>query len=466
MKSSNKISLIEETKKITKYYCKKKIFKNLQNEFLKKKITYELYEQKIKIEKKDKIRNYKLQNYERSNQDTVINQTPLVHKSEWITKGDIIADGSSTKKGELSLGKNILIAYMPWEGYNFEDAIVISENLITENLYTSIHIEKYEIKIQQTPFGPEEITRKIPNIQPQTIKNLDKNGVILPGTLVKKGDIIVGKIAPKNDLNQSPEGQLLRAIFGKNIGNIKNTSLLVPPGADGRVIRTKIIQKTNVLVYIAQKKKIKKGDKVSGRHGNKGIISEILPRQDMPYLQDGKNVDMILNPLGVPSRMNVGQVFESLLGMCGFYLKENYRITPFDEMYGNEISKRIVFNKLYETKEKTGKRWIFNPNSPGKTRLFDGRSGQSFDQPITIGYSYMLKLIHLVDKKIHARSIGPYSLVTQQPLRGRAKEGGQRLGEMEVWALEGFGAAYNLQELLTVKSDDIQGRNNTLKAIV
>lgn len=355
---------------------------------------------------------------------------------------------------------------MPWEGYNFEDAIVISENLITENIYTSIHIEKHEVKIQQTTFGPEEITRNIPNVPIQITRNLDENGIILPGTLVKKGDILVGKIAPKNDLNQSPEGQLLRAIFGKNIGNIKNTSLTVPPGASGRIIKTKIIQKTNVLIYIAQKKDIKKGDKVSGRHGNKGIVSKILPREDMPYLQNGKNIDMILNPLGVPSRMNVGQVFESLLGICGFYLKEKYRITPFDEMYGNEISKRIVFNKLYETKQKTGKNWIFNPNNPGKTILFDGRSGQPFDQPITIGYSYMLKLIHLVDKKIHSRSIGPYSLVTQQPLRGRAKEGGQRLGEMEVWALEGFGAAYNLQELLTVKSDDIQGRNNTLKAIV
>ena len=389
-----------------------------------------------------------------------------MNKGEWIKKGDIIADGSATNKGELALGQNILIAYMPWEGYNFEDAIVISEDLISNNLYTSIHIEKHELELQQTPFGPEEITRNLPNTNNQSVKNLDKNGIILPGSLVKKGDILVGKITPKNDLNQSPEGRLLRAIFGKNIGNTKNTSLIVPPGTEGRVIKTKRIQKTSVLVYIAQKKEIKTGDKISGRHGNKGIVSKILSRQDMPYLQNGKNIEMILNPLGVPSRMNVGQVFECLLGLCGYFLKENYRITPFDEMYGKDVSKTIVFNKLYETKEKTGENWIFNPNYPGKSILFDGRSGQSFEQPITIGYSYMLKLIHLVDKKIHSRSIGPYSLVTQQPLRGRSNSGGQRLGEMEVWALEAFGASHNLQELLTVKSDDIQGRNETLTAIV
>nr|AST09061.1 RNA polymerase beta subunit [Eutreptiella pomquetensis] len=466
-------SLITEPIKRHKKFIK---FKDLSNLFLDKKISIDDHLLKlIANTKKDKIKKrvneknldiYKLQKYQRSNQDTCINQKPLVHQGEWVKKGDILADGASTSKGELALGQNILIAYMPWEGYNFEDAILISERLVQDNVYTSIHIEKYEVQIQQTKLGPEETTKNIPNISNLATRYLDKNGIIIPGTWVESGDILVGKVTPKGESDQTPEGRLLRAIFGEKGRDVKNTSLKVPNGVKGRVIDIQIFQKTSIHVYLAQKRKIQVGDKIAGRHGNKGIISNILPCQDMPYLQDGTPVDMVLNPLGVPSRMNVGQVLECLLGLAGKNLDENYKIVPFDEMHGNETSRNLVYNKLYEARKKTGHKWLFDPNSPGKSRLFDGRTGESFEQPITVGYAYMLKLVHLVDDKIHARSTGPYSLVTQQPLGGRAKNGGQRLGEMEVWALEGFGAAYTLQELLTVKSDDIKGRNDALNAII
>jgi DNA-directed RNA polymerase subunit beta len=409
---------------------------------------------------------YELQKYQRSNQDTCINQKPLVQQGEWVKKGDILADGAATAKGELALGQNILIAYMPWEGYNFEDAILISERLVHENIYTSIHIEKYEVQIQQTKLGPEETTKNIPNISNFATRYLDKNGIVIPGTWVESGDILVGKVTPKGESDQTPEGRLLRAIFGEKGRDVKNTSLKVPNGVKGRVIDIQIFQKTSIHIYLAQKRKIQIGDKIAGRHGNKGIVSNILPCQDMPYLQDGTPIDMVLNPLGIPSRMNVGQVLECLLGLAGKHLDENYRILPFDEMYGNETSRNLVYNKLYEARQKTGYKWLFEPNSPGKSKVFDGRTGEAFEQSVTVGYAYMLKLVHLVDDKIHARSTGPYSLVTQQPLGGRAKNGGQRLGEMEVWALEGFGAAYTLQELLTVKSDDIKGRNDALNAII
>lgn len=329
---------------------------------------------------------------------------------------------------------------MPWEGYNFEDAIIINERLIKENVFTSIHIEKYELKIKQNEFGTEIITNNLPNLY---TPNLDKNGIIETGKWVQNGDILIGKITPrKTNLNQNPEGRLLRSIFGKETRHVKNTSLRVPPGISGRIINTKIFNKDTARVYLAHKKEIKPGDKFSGRHGNKGIISKILPQEDMPYLQNGKPVDIILNPLGVPSRMNVGQLFECLLGLAGHYLKENYRLIPFDEIYGKEISKKIVYQKLYDARQKTKQDWIFEKNNPGKSKIFDGRSGKTFDQTILIGYSYILKLFHLVDNKIQMRSNGPYSKITQQPLKGRAKKGGQRLGEMEVWALQGFGAAY------------------------
>lgn len=420
------------------------------------------------------IDRYYLQKYNRSNQDTCINQKPVVSQGEWVQKGDILADGSATVNGELTLGQNILVAYMPWEGYNFEDAILISEKLVYEDIYTSIHIEKYEVDARKTKLGPEKITREIPNVNDHLLRNLDDNGIVIPGARVESGDILVGKVTPKEDLDQHPEGKLLRAIFGEKARDVRDSSLRVPNGVSGTVVNVRRLTGKElpsgvimmVHVSISQKRKIQVGDKMAGRHGNKGIISKILPRQDMPYLQDGTPVDMVLNPLGVPSRMNVGQVFECLLGLAGEYLSENYKLMPFDEMYGKETSRGLVYSKLYEASKKTGYPWLFNIQSPGKSKLFDGRTGEPFDQPVTIGKAYMLKLVHLVDDKIHARSTGPYSLVTQQPLGGRAKHGGQRLGEMEVWALEGFGAAYTLQELLTIKSDDMKGRNDALNAII
>nr|YP_010170964.1 RNA polymerase subunit beta [Chondria tumulosa]QSD57105.1 RNA polymerase subunit beta [Chondria tumulosa] len=420
---------------------------------------------------------YRLKKYYRSNQDTCINQRPIVWPGEKVVKGQIIADGASTDAGEIALGQNILVAYMPWEGYNYEDAFLISERLVYDDLYTSIHIERYEVECRQTKLGLEEITRNIPNINDSFISFLDKNGIITVGSWVDPGDILVGKITPKGESDQLPEGKLLRAIFGEKSRDVKDSSLRLPNAAKGRVVNVKIFKRQNgdelppgtntiVRVYVAQKRKIQVGDKMAGRHGNKGIISKILPIQDMPFLPDGTSVDIILNPLGVPSRMNVGQLFECLLGLAGHYLLKRFKVVPFDEMYGQEASRALVNNKLKQASINTNNPWLFNLIHPGKVILFDGRTGESFDNPITVGYAYMLKLVHLVDDKIHARSTGPYSLVTQQPLGGRAQHGGQRLGEMEVWALEAFGAAYTLQELLTVKSDDMQGRNEALNAIV
>jgi DNA-directed RNA polymerase subunit beta len=431
-----------------------------------------------KIIIKDKNRNiftYSLTKYQRSNQDTCINQRPAVSINEKVATGQIIADGASTEGGELAVGQNIIIAYMPWEGYNYEDAFVISERLIYDDLYTSLHIEKFEIEIRQTKLGMEEITKDLPNASDYSIRNLDENGIVKIGTWVNAGDILVGKLTPKGESDYPPEGKLLRAIFGEKSRDVRNTSLKLPHGTCGRVLDVKIFSRSNrddlppgtdeiLKVYIAQTRRIQIGDKMAGRHGNKGIISKILPRQDMPYLPDGTPVDMILNPLGVPSRMNVGQLFECLLGLAADNLNVRFKIVPFDEMYGVEASRALVNKKLKEASN--SKEWLFSPKHPGKMLLGDGRTGQLFENPITVGRAYALKLVHLVDDKIHARSTGPYSLVTQQPLGGRAQQGGQRLGEMEVWALEAFGAAYTLQELLTIKSDDMQGRNETLNAIV
>jgi DNA-directed RNA polymerase subunit beta len=421
--------------------------------------------------------NYPLQKYQRSNQDTCLNQRPLVYNGEQVVPGQILADGSATEGGELALGQNILVAYMPWEGYNYEDAILISERLVSDDVYTSIHIEKYEIEARQTKLGPEEITREIPNVGEDALRNLDERGIIRSGAWVEAGDILVGKVTPKGESDQPPEEKLLRAIFGEKARDVRDNSLRVPNGEKGRVVDVRVFTREQgdelppganmvVRVYVAQKRKIQVGDKMAGRHGNKGIISRILPLEDMPYLPDGRPVDIVLNPLGVPSRMNVGQVFECLLGWAGENLGVRFKITPFDEMYGAEASRLTVHRLLDEGTQRPGKKWIFNPNHPGKVVVYDGRTGEPFDRPITIGQAYMLKLVHLVDDKIHARSTGPYSLVTQQPLGGKAQQGGQRFGEMEVWALEAYGAAYTLQELLTVKSDDMQGRNEALNAIV
>jgi DNA-directed RNA polymerase subunit beta len=420
---------------------------------------------------------YEIQKYQRSNQDTCLNQRPLVFEGDDVVTGQVIADGSATEGGELALGQNILVAYMPWEGYNYEDAILISERLVIDDVYTSIHIEKYEIEARQTKLGPEEITREIPNVGEDALRQLDETGIIRIGAWVDAGDILVGKVTPKGESDQPPEEKLLRAIFGEKARDVRDNSLRVPNGEKGRVVDVRVFTREQgdelppganmvVRVYVAQKRKIQVGDKMAGRHGNKGIISRILPVEDMPYLPDGTPLDIVLNPLGVPSRMNVGQVFECLLGWAGETLDVRFKLTPFDEMYGQESSRSTVHGKLKQASEETGREWSFDPEQPGKIQVFDGRTGEAFDRPITVGKAYMLKLVHLVDDKIHARSTGPYSLVTQQPLGGKAQQGGQRFGEMEVWALEAFGAAYTLQELLTVKSDDMQGRNEALNAIV
>ncbi|BAQ66382.1 DNA-directed RNA polymerase subunit beta [Geminocystis sp. NIES-3709] len=433
---------------------------------------------KIKLKTKDNSEIvYNLQKYERSNQDTCLNQRPLVDEGEDVVPGQVLADGSATEGGELALGNNITVAYMPWEGYNYEDAILISERLVQEDIYTTIHIEKHEIEARQTKLGPEEITREIPNVGEDALLNLDEQGIIRVGAWVESGDILVGKVTPKGESDQPPEEKLLRAIFGEKARDVRDNSLRLPNGEKGRVVYVRVFTREQgdelppganmvVRVYIAQKRKIQVGDKMAGRHGNKGIISRILARQDMPYMPDGSPVDIVLNPLGVPSRMNVGQVFECLLGWAGEQLGYRFKMTPFDEMYGEEASRNTVNDLLREAARKPGKEWVFDEDNPGKIQLYDGRSGEPFDRPVTVGKAYMLKLVHLVDDKIHARSTGPYSLVTQQPLGGKAQQGGQRFGEMEVWALEAYGAAYTLQELLTVKSDDMQGRNEALNAIV
>ncbi len=418
-----------------------------------------------------------LQKYQRSNQDTCLNQRPIVRQGDPVIAGQVLADGSACEGGEIALGQNVLIAYMPWEGYNYEDAILLSDRLVHDDLYTSVHIEKYEIEARQTKLGPEEITREIPNIAEESLGNLDEMGIIRLGAYVESGDILVGKVTPKGESDQPPEEKLLRAIFGEKARDVRDNSLRVPGTERGRVVDVRIYTREQgdelppganmvVRVYVAQRRKIQVGDKMAGRHGNKGIISRILPQQDMPYLPDGTPIDIVLNPLGVPSRMNVGQVFECLMGWASSHLDCRVKVVPFDEMHGPEKSKQTVQTYLEEAASLPGKEWVYNPDNPGKIQLVDGRSGEPFDQPVTVGYAHILKLVHLVDDKIHARSTGPYSLVTQQPLGGKAQQGGQRLGEMEVWALEAYGAAYTLQELLTVKSDDMQGRNEALNAIV
>jgi DNA-directed RNA polymerase subunit beta len=417
---------------------------------------------------------YVLQKYQRSNQETCINQRPIVWKGEKVLSGQMLSDGPGINSGELALGQNVLIAYMPWQGYNFEDAILINERLVYEDIFTSIHIERYEIEIDQTAETCEKTTRHIPNLTFSETQHLNEDGIVAIGTFVRPGDILVGKVIEKDDSEQLPEAKLLRAIFGAKAKGVRDTSYRMPEGEYGRVIetltfnrRTKLAYKfEKIQIFIAQIRKIQVGDKIAGRHGNKGIISRILPRQDMPFLPDGTSIDIILNPLGVPSRMNVGQLYECLLGFAGHKLDRRFKILPFDEMYGPEVSRILINKKLRQASIEKDEAWIFNPYSPGKMVLIDGRTGKEFENPITVGNGYMLKLIHLVDDKMHARATGPYSLVTQQPLGGKAQHGGQRFGEMEVWALEGFGAAFTLKEILTIKSDDMEGRNETLNAIV
>jgi len=417
---------------------------------------------------------YKLQKYLRSNQQTCINYRPIVWKGEKIQSGQIMTDGPAITNSELALGQNMLVAYMPWQGYNFEDAILISERLIYENILTSIHIERYKVEIDKSLEVSEELTKTIPNLDPSDTKYLNNDGIVKVGTFVQSGDILVGRVKANNVSEQLPESKLLRAIFGAKAKGVKDSSYRMPEGEYGRIIETITFNRKTkstytfekIYIFVAQIRKIQVGDKIAGRHGNKGIISRILARQDMPFLPDGTPIDVILNPLGVPSRMNVGQLYECLLGLAGDRLNSRFKILPFDEMYGPEMSRILINKKLRQASIQNNEGWLFNPYAPGKMVLIDGRTGKEFENPITVGNAYMLKLIHLVDDKMHARATGPYSLITQQPLRGKAQHGGQRFGEMEVWALEGFGAAFTLKELLTIKSDDMPGRNETLSAIV
>lgn len=418
---------------------------------------------KIIIQEDDgKLTTYGLLKFVRSNQGTCYNQRPIVKPGERVEADTIIADGPSTDNGELALGRNVLAAYMPWEGYNYEDAILISEKLVKDDVFTSIHIEEYECEARDTKLGPEEITRDIPNVSEDMLKNLDEQGVIRVGAEVRPDDILVGKVTPKGETELTPEERLLRAIFGEKAREVRDSSLRVPHGEAGKIVAVKRFSRDKgdelppgvnqlVRVYIAQKRKISEGDKMAGRHGNKGVISRILPEEDMPFLEDGRPVEIVLNPLGVPSRMNIGQILECHMGWAARALGMNIATPIFDG-----ATEQDIFDKLNEAGL---------PES-GKTKLFDGRTGEPFDHEITVGYVYFLKLAHLVDDKIHARSIGPYSLVTQQPLGGKAQFGGQRFGEMEVWALEAYGASYTLQEILTVKSDDVVGRLKTYEAIV
>jgi DNA-directed RNA polymerase subunit beta len=408
------------------------------------------------------VRVYKLIKFGRSNQGTCINQKPIVRKGQRVTAGQVIADGPSTDQGELALGRNVLVAFLPWEGYNYEDAILISERLVKEDYFTSIHIEEYECEARDTKLGPEEITRDIPNVGEEVLKDLDERGIIRVGAEVRPGDILVGKVTPKGETELTAEERLLRAIFGEKAREVRDTSLRVPHGESGKVVDVKVFSREKgdelppgvnqlVRVYVAQKRKISEGDKMAGRHGNKGVIARILPEEDMPFLPDGTPVDIVLNPLGVPSRMNIGQVLEAHLGWAAHTLGIYVACPVFDGATEQDIVETLARSGL---------------PTHGKLTIYDGRTGQPFDSPIAVGYLYMLKLAHLVDDKIHARSTGPYSLVTQQPLGGKAQFGGQRFGEMEVWALEAYGAAYTLQEILTVKSDDVVGRVRTYEAIV
>ena len=410
-----------------------------------------------------RVQDFEVIKFLRSNQGTCINQRPIVSRGQRVKKGEVLADGPATENGEVALGKNALIGFMTWEGYNYEDAVLINEKIVRDDVYTSIHIEEYDTEARDTKLGPEEITRDIPNVGEDVLKYLDEDGIIQIGSEVKAGDILVGKVTPKGETELTAEERLLRAIFGEKAREVRDTSLRVPHGECGTVVDVKVFTRADsrnelqpgvnkvVRVYLALKRKISVGDKMAGRHGNKGVISRILPMEDMPFLPDGTPLDIVLNPLGVPSRMNIGQVLEVHLGYAAKALGWKIMTPVFDGAHEQDI-----FQCLKDA----------GYSEDGKTWLIDGRTGERFDNPVTVGYMYYLKLHHLVDEKIHARSTGPYSLVTQQPLGGKAQFGGQRFGEMEVWALEAYGAAYTLQEILTVKSDDVVGRVKTYEAIV
>ena len=458
-----------------------------------------------------RVEDYRLTKYLRSNHGTCINQRPIVDAGQRVEKGEVIVDGPSTNNGEIALGKNILMGFMTWEGYNYEDAILLNERMVKEDVFTSIHIEEYETESRDTKLGPEEITRDIPNVVEDALKDLDERGIIRVGAEVRAGDILVGKVTPKGETDLTAEERLLRAIFGEKAREVRDTSLKVPHGESGIIVDVKVFTREAgdelspgvnmvVRVYIAQKRKISVGDKMAGRHGNKGVVSRVLPQEDMPFLPDGTPLDIVLNPLGVPSRMNIGQVLEVHLGYAAKTLGWKVATPVFNGADEKDIMELLaqagLFREVYPNETIAGKQLYLVTEdgtdvrrldqeemadehqvrvwrkegrlrlADGKTRLYDGRTGEMFENPVTVGYVYFLKLHHLVDDKIHARSTGPYSLVTQQPLGGKAQFGGQRFGEMEVWALEAYGAAYTLQEILTVKSDDVTGRVKTYEAIV
>jgi DNA-directed RNA polymerase subunit beta len=455
----------------------------------------------IVVETKDGRDDYQLTKFMRSNQGTLIHHKPIVELGQRVKAGEVLADGSSTDKGELALGANLLVAFMPFEGYNFEDAIVISERLVKEDVLSSIHIHEYEIDARSTKLGDEEITRDIPNRSEESLKDLDDRGVVRIGAEVGSGDLLVGKVTPKGETELTAEEKLIRAIFKEKAREVRDTSLKVPHGEGGKVIDVKTFSRDAgddlspgvnelVRVYVAKKRKIAEGDKLAGRHGNKGVIAKIVPEEDMPFLEDGRPVDVVLNPLGVPSRMNIGQIMETHLGWAAAHgvfadgdSQNGFAGKPIAAPNPHAVATPVFDGASEEDVDEALVRWVNeNPDSPikflvdtkrpvgrkasGKVRLFDGKTGEPFEQKVTIGFMYILKLLHLVDDKIHARSTGPYSLVTQQPLGGKAQFGGQRFGEMEVWALEAYGAAYTLQEMLTIKSDDTVGRVKAYEAIV
>jgi DNA-directed RNA polymerase subunit beta len=443
---------------------------------------------------------YRMRKFERSNQGTCINQKPIVVEGAKIAAGDVLADGPCTDTGELALGKNLLVAFMPWEGHNFEDAIILSERLVKDDVLTSIHIEEHEVDARDTKLGAEEITRDIPNVSEDVLKDLDERGIIRIGAEVDPGDVLVGKVTPKGETELTPEERLLRAIFGEKAREVRDTSLKVPHGETGKVIGVRVFSREAgddlnpgvnqlVRVYVAQKRKISDGDKLAGRHGNKGVISKILPEEDMPFLADGTPIDVILNPLGVPSRMNIGQVLETHLGWVAAHgwsfdtLPDWAKETGWSKEQSHQDVRLPLGTPVFDGANEAAIEDLLTAtlgtyedpidgqvhklvDTEGKAVLFDGRTGEPYPTPMTVGYIYIMKLLHLVDDKIHARSTGPYSMITQQPLGGKAQFGGQRFGEMEVWALEAYGAAYALQELLTIKSDDVLGRVKVYEAIV
>jgi DNA-directed RNA polymerase subunit beta len=411
---------------------------------------------------KDILDDYELSKYQRTNQDTCYNQRPIVKLGEHVEKGQVIADGPATDKGELALGRNILVGFMPWNGYNYEDSILISQRVVKDDMFTSIHIKEFTLEVRDTKLGSEKLTHDIPNAAEKSLDNLDGDGIIIVGAKVKAGDILVGKVTPKSETETTPEFKLLNAIFGEKAKEVRDSSLRVPHGVEGTIIDIQRLKRSEgddlnpgveemVKVLIAVKRKLREGDKMAGRHGNKGVVARILPEEDMPYMEDGTPLDLCLTPLGVPSRMNIGQLLETELGWAGSTLGEWYSAPVFQSPSTEQISEKLKDAGLPVT---------------SKTQLRDGRTGELFVNPIFCGVIYFLKLHHLVDDKMHARSTGPYSLVTQQPLGGKAQFGGQRLGEMEVWALEAYGAANTLQELLTIKSDDMSGRSKVYEAIV